>query len=149
MNQVTRRTFISGALLVPVAAVGMRGVIAGNQTTTGTPEASPQASPGASPQASPMASPAAGSAIEVRAVDIGWDPTTLEIPADQEVTIRVINEGVLQHDFIIEDTDFGTDVLNGGDETELKVTLSAGEYTYFCSVPGHRDAGMEGKLTVS
>jgi uncharacterized cupredoxin-like copper-binding protein len=145
-NRISRRSVIAGAAVLPFAAIGFRGVTAGSRQST--PEASPGASPEASPGASPMASPTAGNVIEIKTEDIKFDKKTLEIPADTDVTIKVKNEGMLQHDFIIEDTDFGTDLLDSGDETELKVKLKAGEYTYYCSVPGHREAGMEGKLTV-
>src|SRR3954453_21501167 len=39
-------------------------------------------------------------------------------------------------------------VVQGGKVSSVKVTLKSGTYTFFCSVPGHRDAGMEGKITV-
>lgn len=110
----------------------------------GTPdgEASPEAE-GASPAAS-----GDGTAITVSAIDINFEPKELSIAADTDVTITLTNNGVLQHDFVIEGTDYATPLLNGGDSAELVVNLPAGEYIYFCSVPGHREAGMQGTLTV-
>ncbi len=143
-SRMDRRTFftVSGIGLA-AAAVGARAVMA--QDSDSTPAAG-SATPGATPGASPTAS----GVIEVHAVDIAFEPAELTIPADTDVEIRVINTGMLEHDFNIEDTDFATDILPGASEAEatLTVNLPAGEYTYFCSVPGHRQAGMEGTLTV-
>jgi plastocyanin len=41
----------------------------------------------------------------------------------------------------------GATVPHGG-SSQVSVTLKAGTYTFFCSVPGHRQAGMQGTLTV-
>ena len=32
--------------------------------------------------------------------------------------------------------------------TELSVALDAGAYEFYCAIPGHREGGMEGTLTV-
>ena len=41
-----------------------------------------------------------------------------------------------------------TPTFDGGSRT-LTLRLKPGRYTYYCSVPGHRDAGMHGLLTVT
>jgi outer membrane protein assembly factor BamB/uncharacterized cupredoxin-like copper-binding protein len=112
-----------------------------------------QAAGAASPEAeaSPEGEAAAtggSESVSVTAVDISFDTKEMSIAADTDVTISVKNNGMLQHDFVIEGTDFATPLLNGGDTAELVVNLPAGEYVYFCSVAGHREAGMQGTLTV-
>jgi plastocyanin len=67
-----------------------------------------------------------------------------------QVTLRSPNESSVDHDISIEGNgldEHGEVVKNGG-VSEIKVSLKAGEYTFYCSVPGHREGGMEGKLTV-
>jgi mono/diheme cytochrome c family protein len=39
-------------------------------------------------------------------------------------------------------------VVSGGKTSSVKVNLKPGTYTFFCSVPGHRQAGMQGKIVV-
>ena len=51
------------------------------------------------------------------------------------------------HDIVIDDKGEGEVVQNGG-TSEFEADFAAGKYTYYCSVPGHRAAGMEGELTV-
>ncbi len=66
------------------------------------------------------------------------------------VTIDSKNDSSTDHDISIEGN--GVDehgkVVKDGGTSEVKVTLKPGEYTFYCSVPGHREGGMEGKLTV-
>lgn len=153
--QFNRRKFVSvGAIGVAVSAIGIGAVVAQEeQDESGGPGATPGASPGASPMASPGASPAAspvasGGPITITAVDIAYDQDELTIPADTDVEVTLVNDGALQHDWVVEDSDFATELLNGGEEETITVNLPAGEYVYFCSVPGHQAAGMEGTLIV-
>ena len=58
-------------------------------------------------------------------------------PVEHNLTIEEANKKVVG----------ATPTFVGGKRT-LTLKLSPGTYTFFCSVPGHRQAGMEGKLKV-
>jgi uncharacterized cupredoxin-like copper-binding protein len=68
-----------------------------------------------------------------------------------KVTVDFTNPQPLSHDVVIEDSSGkevgGTEVIAEGSDSAV-VDLKSGKYTFFCSVPGHREAGMEGTLTV-
>jgi len=68
-----------------------------------------------------------------------------------QVTIDFNNPQALTHDVQIEDAQGeevgGTELIASGEDSTT-VKLEPGTYTFFCSVPGHREAGMEGTLTV-
>ncbi len=91
---------------------------------------------------------------------------TLEIPADPggalaytfadaeapagQLEVDSPNESSVDHNIAVEGTgvrEVGPIVKNGGVST-VDVDLDSGEYDFFCTVTGHREAGMEGKLTV-
>ena len=64
-----------------------------------------------------------------------------------EITIKMANKSGTPHDIVIDGKGKGQVVQNGG-VSQFKADFTAGTYTYYCSVPGHRQAGMQGKLTV-
>jgi plastocyanin len=68
------------------------------------------------------------------------------------VTIAFNNPQPVAHDVRIEDsggTDLGgTEVITDSEESATVKNLKPGKYSFYCSVPGHREAGMEGTLTV-
>lgn len=98
-------------------------------------------------QATPAASGAAGAnQFTVNAIDINFDPKELTIPANTDVKVTVTNKGVLQHDFTIDELKVATKLLNGGQSETVTINAKAGTYQYYCSVPGHKEAGMVGKL---
>jgi mono/diheme cytochrome c family protein len=72
-----------------------------------------------------------------------------EAPAGR-LEIDSVNESSTPHDISLEGNgvnDKGDVVQDGGTST-INVDLKSGDYTFYCSVPGHRAGGMEGKLTV-
>jgi plastocyanin len=73
--------------------------------------------------------------------------TTLSAPAGG-VEITLTNDSSVPHDVAIEGEGESA-IVSGGETATLQIAdLPAGTYTYFCSVPGHEQAGMKGTLTV-
>jgi plastocyanin len=118
------------------------GAIAPPKATTGTPV----------PPSSPAAG-AAGSALTLAANpggELKYNTKQLSAKAGK-VTITMTNMSPLEHNVTVASgsTVLGaTPTFQGGSRT-LTLNLKPGSYTFYCSVPGHRQAGMEGTLTVS
>jgi plastocyanin len=81
---------------------------------------------------------------------LAYEQKSLSTNAGQ-VTIEFDNPSSTDHDVTIED-DGGTEVaatdIIADDTATANADLQSGSYTFFCSVDGHRQAGMEGPLTV-
>jgi plastocyanin len=109
------------------------------KATTGTP--------------APASSPAAATSLKLAANpggQLSYDTKQLSAKAGK-VTIEMANMSPLEHNVTVAQ---GSTVLGatptfvGGSKT-VTLSLKAGTYTFYCSVPGHRQAGMEGTLSVS
>ncbi|MGC4191240.1 MAG: cupredoxin domain-containing protein [Thermomicrobiales bacterium] len=87
--------------------------------------------------------------IELKTVDLAFEPKDFSIPADTDVTVNMTNDGALNHDFAMDTPKkFVSDVLSAQGKTTFTLNLPAGTYDYYCSQPGHKEAGMVGKITV-
>jgi plastocyanin len=64
-----------------------------------------------------------------------------------QITVKMANKSGTPHDIVIDGKGKGQVVQNGG-VSQFQANFTAGSYTFYCSVPGHRQAGMQGKLTV-
>jgi uncharacterized cupredoxin-like copper-binding protein len=64
-----------------------------------------------------------------------------------KITVKMTNKSGTPHDIVIDGKGKGQIVTNGG-TSQFSADFAAGTYTFYCSVPGHRQAGMQGKLTV-
>lgn len=89
-----------------------------------------------------------GTTLNVQGKEFEFIPNTLSAPADTEVTVVLENVGTIEHDFTIDEANLliAVPATETGSGT---FSLPAGTYTFYCSVPGHQQAGMEGTLTVS
>jgi plastocyanin len=112
------------------------------KATTGTP----------APPSSPVR-PGGASSVALAADPNGllsFNPKQLSAKSGS-VTIKFTNAATLEHNVtIVEGTKLlgATPTFVTGSRT-LTLTLKLGTYTFYCSVPGHRQAGMEGTLSVT
>ena len=90
---------------------------------------------------------AAGVVLSVTGAEYAFTPPTLTATAGK-VTIRFTNKGVVEHDFTIDALHVKISA-KPGKTAEATVTLTAGTYKFYCTIPGHLQSGMQGKLTVS
>lgn len=109
------------------------------KATTGTP--------------APASSPAAATTLKLAANPAGqlaYDTKQLSAKAGK-VTIDMTNASPIEHDVAIaqgSNVVGQTPVFTGGSKS-VTLNLKPGTYKFYCTVPGHRQAGMEGTLTVS
>lgn len=110
--------------------------------------------------------------ITLELTDFAYTPYSVKIPAGQPVVITLENKGLVEHDFVIEGIEARTKLVQDsgseshqmhgqeeefdvhasaqtGEITELEITVAEpGTYQFFCSVEGHKEAGMIGELVV-
>ena len=103
--------------------------------------------------------------IDVTMTDFQFTPNTFSIPAGQEITVNVVNNGVTEHEFVIfklgmdAGEKFGpedegniyweVEALPGQSNTATFTAPSEpGEYYVTCGIEGHLEAGMNATLTV-
>ncbi len=151
-------TSLRTLLALSVAALVLAGC--GSSSSPSTSSASSVASSPATSGSTPAASTSAGTAGPSSSrASIAADPSgqlkftksALAAKAGQ-VTIAFTNSAPVDHNFTLADSSGkvlgATPTFAGGSHT-LSLKLAPGTYTFYCSVPGHRMAGMQGTLTVS
>jgi nitrite reductase (NO-forming) len=74
----------------------------------------------------------------------------LQVAENDVVQVTLINGDNVEHDVVFPEFGAATDKVarKGASSVTVFRADKSGEFAYFCSLPGHRPAGMEGKLTV-
>lgn len=87
--------------------------------------------------------------VDVTLTEFSVDPATIEVAPGTEVIVNVTNEGAMAHDLKVNGED-GTEMLEPGASVEGVSLGTITETTQaWCTVPGHRDAGMEMTINVT
>jgi plastocyanin len=121
----------------------------GGNSNTGS-----QSAATSTPTPAATSTPATGSgstvSLQPKGDQLLFDTDTLTAKAGK-VTVDFTNNSAISHNVTLVNsankTLGETPTFDGGTKS-FNATLKAGTYTYYCSVPGHREAGMQGTLTV-
>jgi plastocyanin len=154
----TRRMPKLSALALAAGVLALAGCGSSSSTTSSSATPTATTPTTSTTSSTPAAAAAAGSVTATQILALAANPegqlkynkTALTARAGN-IAIAFTNTAPLGHNVTIESSSGqvvgATPTFQGGAKT-LKLTLKAGTYKFFCSVPGHRMAGMEGTLTV-
>jgi plastocyanin len=104
------------------------------------------------PAVSSASTDTTGNVVHISAPVSGlrYDQKTVHAHAGR-IKIVFLNRSALKHNVNVEngEHELGKTATISHATTTMFVTLKAGRYNFYCSVPGHEDAGMHGTLIVS
>ena len=147
---------------LPSVALGMDEPTQSDAPLMACPSPSPARSPGpaestpasAPPVADPCVSPAASlvtdmvDEIVVEAGDLWFGSDTITLPAHETVTLTLLNKGFITHNLAVDALDLVV-IAPAGRSASLTIEdMEPGIYEFYCSISGHREAGMVGTLVV-
>ena len=145
----TQRLIAATALLALVASGCASSAKPAWSFTTGPGAGEVVSSQAPVSQPTPASSPSGEvlGALEVTAIDVEFQPTTLDVATPGKYEIKLTNTGSIIHDLTFPD---GTTIsANAGTSASAVVDVPAGGLSFLCSIPGHKDAGMVGTITVA
>jgi uncharacterized cupredoxin-like copper-binding protein len=145
------RAAIALAAVAAVAAAGVAGC-GSDDDDSGAAPTTTEAPATTAPPAATATAPATAT------VKVDADPSgqlafvqkSLTAPGGADVFV-LTNDSSVPHNLAIEGNGVEAGpsaTVTGGETAQLKVTLTPGTYQFYCAIPGHREAGMEGPLTV-
>jgi nitrite reductase (NO-forming) len=86
--------------------------------------------------------------VSITATEFKFSPTSIQVPLGQKVTFSLNNTGTVEHDVTVQAAGF-TLLAKAGQTATGEFTFDkAGVFDFLCSIPGHKEAGMQGRLTI-
>ncbi len=150
-----QRGVIAITAILVIAAVSMAVATSGGSTSKAAASTQTSTAGESASTPAPASSPASAAKSSLKLAtnaegQLSYDTKQLSAKAGT-VAIALANSSPVEHNLTIAE---GTKVLGAtptftGGSKAVTLKLKPGKYTFYCSVPGHRQAGMEGTLTVS
>lgn len=85
--------------------------------------------------------------VTVVATDLRFDPDHIEVASGQSTTIHLANDGGIVHDLVL-DSGWESGTVSPGETALVTLEPLSQSTVAWCSIPGHRAAGMELELVV-
>jgi uncharacterized cupredoxin-like copper-binding protein len=145
MKPFSQHRNLAIAALLAVIALGATACGSGSSSSSSTPAAAGGNSTGDTGGA------AQGTPVDVTLKDFSIDVTGGTTLAAGTYTFHVTNNGPAAHNLTIDGPDVEdetTGTFDSGGTADLTVTLKDGTYEFYCSVPGHKQLGMDTTVTV-
>jgi nitrite reductase (NO-forming) len=112
------------------------------------PAAAPVAAQAPAAESKPATASQLAADLRIAASEFVFDQPTLQVEPGQKVHLSLDNRGAIQHNLHVQGSNVALEA-NPGQVVQGDFTFDkAGTYEFFCSIPGHKDAGMKGKLIV-
>lgn len=87
--------------------------------------------------------------IKINSTEFSYNPNRIKVKEGQAVTLTLDNrQGAIEHDFVIKELGLHLHAKAGQKTSHNLVFKQPGDFKFDCTLPGHHDSGMSGKLTV-
>lgn len=100
-----------------------------------------------SPQTTPQAAPPVSGEIGVTASYAKFQPSRVEVNKDKPAHLKLTSADT-NHTFTVDELGINVPIPAGKTVTQEITVNKTGTYSFYCAVPGHRQAGMQGSLEV-
>lgn len=89
-------------------------------------------------------------AIKISGNEFSYEPATISAKVGQLVTVTYTNAGKYPHNFVIDELGVTSQTIKPGQTDTFSFTpTKAGTFSFYCSLPNHREKGMVGEISVN
>ncbi|MBI3746002.1 MAG: multicopper oxidase domain-containing protein [Chloroflexi bacterium] len=136
-----------GIFMVSAVLAGACAPATGAPTWTYTPGKAAAAATPAASQGQTASGDVLGT-LEVRAVDLGFEPKSFSVTKAGRYEVKLTNSGAIAH-YVTFSNGTTTGLVKPSETKSVTVDVPSGGISFICSVPGHADAGMKASITAA